>query len=109
MYESVDRLLGLYESGAQTRRDLLRGIVALGAAGAAAGREASSRNSPVFQAGTARTSNSFGLTDRGRIAAGFKADMVLVRGDPTSDITATRDILRVWRSGIEVDRRLARP
>jgi imidazolonepropionase-like amidohydrolase len=62
----------------------------------------------VLSAATMRTANLFGLTDRGRIAAGLKADMVLVRGDPTSDITATRDILRVWRSGIEVDRRLDR-
>lgn len=52
MYESVDRLLGLYEAGALTRRDLLRGVVALGGAGAATGREASSRASSAFQART---------------------------------------------------------
>jgi imidazolonepropionase-like amidohydrolase len=58
----------------------------------------------ALTAATMRTAEAFRLTDRGRIAAGRRADMVLVRGDPTSDITATRDILRVWRSGVEFDR-----
>jgi imidazolonepropionase-like amidohydrolase len=62
--------------------------------------------SPVaaLSAATARAADAFHLADRGRIAKGLEADMVLVRGDPTSDITATRDILRVWRSGVEVAR-----
>jgi hypothetical protein len=29
----------------------------------------------------------FGLTDRGRIAPGLRADLVLIDGDPTTDIT----------------------
>jgi imidazolonepropionase-like amidohydrolase len=53
---------------------------------------------------TARTADAFRLGDRGRIMPGRKADMVLVRGDPTSDIRATRDILRVWRNGMQLDR-----
>ena len=65
--------------------------------------------SPIeaLSAATMNAANAFRLTDRGRIAAGRKADLVLVRGDPTSDITATRDIVRVWRSGVEFDRRIA--
>jgi imidazolonepropionase-like amidohydrolase len=65
--------------------------------------------SPIeaLRAATMNAANAFRLTDRGRIAAGRKADLVLVRGNPTADITATRDILRVWRSGVEFDRRLA--
>src|SRR5690242_13604982 len=43
----------------------------------------------ALSAATVRTANSFGLTDRGRIAIGLRADMILVRGDPTADITAT--------------------
>jgi imidazolonepropionase-like amidohydrolase len=64
--------------------------------------------SPIdaLSAATMHTANAFRLTDRGRILAGRKADMVLVRGDPTSDVSATRDILRVWRSGVEFDRKL---
>ncbi len=33
----------------------------------------------------------------------FRADMLLVRGDPTTDILATRNISRVWKAGVEVD------
>jgi imidazolonepropionase-like amidohydrolase len=66
--------------------------------------------SPVeaLSAATMNAANAFRLTDRGRIVGGRKADLVLVRGNPTADITATRDILRVWRSGVEVDRELGR-
>jgi len=46
----------------------------------------------------------FGLDDRGRIAPGARADLVLVRGDPTVDITATRDIVGVWKQGVATDR-----
>jgi imidazolonepropionase-like amidohydrolase len=58
----------------------------------------------VLTSATKHTADAFRLTDRGRIVVGRKADLVLVRGDPTTDITATRDILRVWRSGVELDR-----
>jgi imidazolonepropionase-like amidohydrolase len=60
----------------------------------------------ALSAATMQTAKAFGLADRGRIAVGLKADLVLVRGDPTSNIMATRDVLRVWRSGVELDRRL---
>ncbi len=46
----------------------------------------------------------FGLTDRGRILAGRRADLVLVDGDPTSQIKATRAIAGVWKQGEPVDR-----
>ena len=41
----------------------------------------------------------FGLNDRGRIAPGMRADILLVEGDPTHDIVATRSILRVYKLG----------
>jgi alpha-D-ribose 1-methylphosphonate 5-triphosphate diphosphatase PhnM len=44
------------------------------------------------------------LPDRGRIAPGLRADLLLVRGDPTTDILATRDIVAVWKCGVRVDR-----
>jgi hypothetical protein len=46
----------------------------------------------------------FHLDDRGMIAPGKRADLLLVRGDPTRDITATRDIVSVWKLGAEDDR-----
>jgi imidazolonepropionase-like amidohydrolase len=47
---------------------------------------------------------AFHLDDRGVIAAGKRADLLLVKGDPTQDILATRDIVSVWKLGAEDDR-----
>lgn len=46
----------------------------------------------------------FGLTDRGQVAVGLRADLLLVQGDPSVDILATRDIERIWKCGMQVDR-----
>ncbi|MFD9949424.1 amidohydrolase family protein [Nonomuraea sp. NPDC059023] len=46
----------------------------------------------------------FGLTDRGSILPGLRADLVLVDGDPTRGITATRAIAEVWRRGVRQPR-----
>ena len=58
----------------------------------------------ALTAATKSTADIFHLTDRGRIVPGRRADLLLVRGDPTRDITATRDIIHVWRSGVEFER-----
>lgn len=60
----------------------------------------------ALSAATARTADVFGLGDRGRIGPGLRADMVLVEGDPTVNVTALRRIRKVWRNGMEVDREL---
>ena len=57
----------------------------------------------ILTAATARTADAFRLADRGRIAPGLRADLMLVRGDPTADLLAIRDIARVWKRGVEVD------
>jgi hypothetical protein len=44
--------------------------------------------------------------DRGRIAPGLRADLLLVEGDPTVDIKATRALRRIWKGGVEVPRPL---
>ncbi len=49
---------------------------------------------------TFEPARAFGFYDRGRIAEGVRADLVLVNGDPTIDITATRDIVGVWKLGV---------
>jgi imidazolonepropionase-like amidohydrolase len=46
----------------------------------------------------------FSLDDRGRIAPGMRADLLLVHGDPTKDIRVTRDIVAIWKQGVPVDR-----
>jgi imidazolonepropionase-like amidohydrolase len=66
------------------------------------------RPTEALTAATATTADTFRLSDRGRIVVGRRADLVMVRGDPTTDITATRDIMRVWRSGVEFERRPVR-
>jgi imidazolonepropionase-like amidohydrolase len=62
--------------------------------------------SPVeaLTAATSTTARTFKLEDRGRIATGMRADLVLVDGDPTRDITATRSIVEVWKGGARLDR-----
>ena len=60
--------------------------------------------SEALAAATSVPAMSFHLDDRGLIAPGKRADLLLVRGDPTQDILATRDIVSVWKVGIEDDR-----
>ncbi|MEU8109401.1 amidohydrolase family protein [Nonomuraea muscovyensis] len=54
----------------------------------------------ALAAATSLPARHFGLDDRGRIAPGLRADLVLVEGDPTRDITATGSIADVWRRGV---------
>ena len=35
---------------------------------------------------------------------GVRADLLLVEGDPTEDVTATRDVVGVWKGGVRIDR-----
>lgn len=53
----------------------------------------------ALRAATALPARRFGLADRGRIAEGLRADLVLVKGDPEADIRATRAITKVWKNG----------
>jgi imidazolonepropionase-like amidohydrolase len=58
----------------------------------------------VLAAATSNTADTFRLNDRGRVTPGKRADLLLVRGDPTTDILATRDIQKVWKAGTELGR-----
>lgn len=62
--------------------------------------------SPIeaLAAATSVPAQAFGLADRGRIAPGLRADLVLVQGDPGQDVIATRNILRIWKGGHPVER-----
>jgi imidazolonepropionase-like amidohydrolase len=63
----------------------------------------------ALRAATSTPARVFRLGDRGRIAPGMRADLVLVDGDPTSDVTATRRITRIWKNGFPVDRTIKPP
>ncbi|MFE3192590.1 amidohydrolase family protein [Nocardia sp. NPDC059240] len=56
----------------------------------------------ALNAATALPARHFGLTDRGAITPGLRADLLLLDADPLADITATKSIRRVWSAGIPV-------
>lgn len=58
----------------------------------------------ALAAATSVPARTFRLTDRGSIRPGLRADLVLVAGDPTRDILATRRIVAVWKRGVSVER-----
>jgi cytosine/adenosine deaminase-related metal-dependent hydrolase len=60
--------------------------------------------SQALAAATSVPARIFRLNDRGSIRTGLRADLVLVDGDPTRDILATRRIVGVWKRGIAVKR-----
>ncbi|MFC0435192.1 amidohydrolase family protein [Kutzneria buriramensis] len=56
----------------------------------------------ALRAATVRPAEAFGLADRGVVEPGRRADLLLVDGDPTTDITVTRKIKAVWCAGERV-------
>lgn len=62
--------------------------------------EAGLGNEEALAAATSVPARHFPLTDRGRVAPGLRADLILVDGDPTRDIAATAAIAEVWRRGV---------
>jgi len=58
----------------------------------------------ALRAATRSAAEHFGLSDRGVVEPGRRADLVLVSGNPLEDIAATRTIERVWIGGVEMPR-----
>jgi hypothetical protein len=58
----------------------------------------------ALRAATSLPARHFGLEDRGRIAAGLRADLLLLAQDPLEDIAATRSIETIWKNGREIER-----
>ncbi len=58
----------------------------------------------ALNAATGLPARIFHLGDRGRIAAGCRADLLLVNGNPAKDISDTLDIARIWKNGFAIDR-----
>ena len=53
----------------------------------------------ALAAATSVPAQAFRLGQRGRIDRGYKADLLLVEGNPAADILATRRIVEVWKDG----------
>ena len=53
---------------------------------------------------TSVNAEAFHLNDRGQIAAGKRADLVLVNGDPTVRISEIKNLVSVWKLGVPMDR-----
>lgn len=57
----------------------------------------------ALSAATSVPAQVFGLTDRGVIEVNARADLLLVTGDPTTDIAATQSVSAVWVAGRRVE------
>jgi len=44
------------------------------------------------------------MTDRGQIKPGMRADLLLIRGDPSKETRSTLNIIAIWKRGIRVER-----
>ncbi|MGB8453661.1 MAG: amidohydrolase family protein [Anaerocolumna sp.] len=56
----------------------------------------------ALRAATSVPARRFGLNDRGRIVNSARADLLLVKGDPTTNISDTLSIEAVWRQGVQL-------
>ena len=56
----------------------------------------------ALRAATSVPARRFSLTDRGRIVTGARADLLLVDGDPTTNISDTLSIKAVWSRGLRL-------
>ena len=53
----------------------------------------------ALRSATSLVAKRFKFDDRGRLAEGLNADLLLVEGNPLEDIDATLNIRGVWREG----------
>ena len=60
-------------------------------------------NLDALRAATGRPAHHSGFHDRGVIRPGYRADLVLLREDPLTNISNTRNIQRLWANGIEAN------
>lgn len=55
----------------------------------------------ALAAATSLPARAFALRDRGRVKAGARADLILVDGDPTTNIEDTLRIQGIWKNGFK--------
>ncbi|MBK0025058.1 amidohydrolase family protein [Stenotrophomonas sp. S48] len=58
----------------------------------------------ALQTATADAAALLGMDDRGRIAAGKRADLLVLDADPLADISNTQHIHAVWQAGHAIER-----
>ncbi|WP_269530982.1 amidohydrolase family protein [Chitinimonas sp. BJYL2] len=56
----------------------------------------------ALRAATSLPAQAFGLKDRGRIAKGLRADLLLVKGNPAQQISDSTAIVEVWKNGVSI-------
>jgi len=61
----------------------------------------------ALRAATCTPARRFGLTYRGRIVPGALADLLLVDGDPLTNIADTLSIRAVWHRGVQLSNSLS--
>lgn len=59
----------------------------------------------ALKSATSIPAEHFNLSDRGLIKEGYRADLLLIQGDPTKNIKHTRQISGVWKKGITINRK----
>ena len=57
----------------------------------------------ALQAATSTPARRFGLIDRGRIEPEARADLLLINGDPTMNISDTLSIREIWHRGVRLN------
>ena len=58
----------------------------------------------ALRSATSLPAEIFNLSDRGKIAPSLRADLVMVNGNPITNISATKDILNIWKGGVLYNR-----
>lgn len=58
----------------------------------------------VLAAATSAPADAFRFEDRGRIAEGMWADLLLIDGDLSEELPSPENIVGVWKNGLAVDR-----
>ena len=56
----------------------------------------------ALRAATSLNAKRFGFKDRGLIAEGRKADLLLIEGNPLEDIRDTLSLKAIWRDGYKL-------
>ena len=107
---NIKNLTKLHNAGVKIALGTDSGATALRIPGFAEHRElelmvqAGMSPTAVLQAATANAADMMRLNNRGRLAKGYQADFLVLSADPTFNILASRQIVEVWRYGIQQEK-----